>query len=211
MDFDRLRKQMEFVAEADRLKRILRQTLLTDGSRQENSAEHSWHLALMALVFAEVAAGDRLDLFRVVKMALVHDLVEIDAEDTYCYDSEANHDKVEREERAAERIFGLLPEDQSREFRSLWEEFEARATPEARFAAALDRLQPLMNNYRSGGRMWRKHGISIQQVYQRNRPMEEGAPVLWEYAETLIRDAWARGWLTDGPEPGPTPEKGCEE
>lgn len=208
MDFDRLRKQLEFVAEADRLKRILRQTLLTDGSRQENSAEHSWHLALMALVLSELAAWDRLDLFRVVKMALVHDLVEIDAGDTYCYDPEANHHKAEREERAAERIFGLLPEDQSREFRSLWDEFEARATPEAKFAAALDRLQPLMNNYQSGGRMWLKHRIAIQQVYQRNRPMEEGAPALWEYAETLIRDALARGWLTDGPEPVPKAAKG---
>ncbi len=208
MDCHRLRKQIAFVAEVDRLKGILRQTLLIDGSRQENSAEHSWHLALMALVFSELAVGERLDLFRVVKMALVHDLVEIDAGDTYCYDRQANHDKAEREKRAADRIFGLLPEDQSRELRLLWEEFEARETPEAKFAAALDRLQPLMNNYRSGGRMWRKHGISIQQVYERNRPMEEGAPTLWQYAESLIRDALAGGWLTDGSEAAPKAEGG---
>ncbi len=197
MDSKRLKKQIEFVVEIDRLKSIARQTLLTDGARQENSAEHSWHLAVMALVLSEHAGEGPLDLARVLKMVLVHDLVEIDAGDTYCYDEDANKGKAEREERAAERIFGLLPGDQSSALRSLWEEFEARETPEAKFAGALDRLQPLLNNYTSQGRMWRKHGIESRQVYQRNRPMEEGAPALWDYAEAMIRDAIVKGWIKE--------------
>lgn len=195
MDFERLRKQMEFVAEIDKLKTVLRQTLLTDASRQENSAEHSWHLAVMALVLSEYALDDRLDLVRVIKMVLVHDLVEIDAGDTYCYDEGANEDKEEREAAAADRIFGLLPEDQAKELRDLWEELDARETAEAKFAGALDRLQPLLNNYRTGGLMWKKHGIAKDQVYRRNQPMEEGAPALWQYAESMILDAIAKGWL----------------
>lgn len=197
MDSDRLRKQIEFVVEIDRLKGIVRQTLLTDGSRQEDSAEHSWHLAVMALVLSEYAKGEGIDIFRVIKMVLVHDLVEIDAGDTYCYDEDANGDKAEREAKAADRIFGLLPEDQSKEFRALWEEFETRSSPEAKFAAALDRLQPLLNNHRTHGRMWQKHKIRLRQVLERNRPMEEGAPILWEYAAGMINDAVEKGRLSE--------------
>jgi putative hydrolase of HD superfamily len=191
---NRLSRQIEFLIEADKLKRIVRQTLLVDGSRQEDSAEHSWHLAVLAMVLAEHASAP-VDLFRVLKMILVHDLVEIDAGDTYCYDEEANRGKTEREKRAADRIFSLLPEDQAVEFRSLWEEFESRQTADAIFAASLDRLQPLLNNFRSGGLMWQRHGVRKDQVYMRNSPMGEGSQVLWEFAEKMIEDAIAKGWI----------------
>lgn len=196
MDFERLQKQIAFVVEIDKLKGITRQTLLTDGSRREDSAEHSWHLAVMAILLSEYAHVKDIDLLRVLKMVLIHDLVEIDAGDTYCYDEKANGDKAEREEKAAERIFGLLPEDQSKGFRLLWEEFEARKTPEARFAAALDRLQPLLNNNATKGRMWQEHQVKSRQVFERNRPMEEGSSVLWEYAAKMIREAVEKGWLS---------------
>jgi len=194
VDSNRLSRQIEFLVEIDRLKSIVRQTLLVDGSRQEDSAEHSWHLGVLAMVLAEYATAP-VNLFRVLRMILVHDLVEIDAGDTYCYDEEANSSKAEREKRAADRIFGLLPQDQALEFRSLWEEFESRQTTEAIFAASLDRLQPLLNNFRSGGLMWQKHGISKEQVYRRNNHMEEGSQVLWEFASEIIEDAVAKGWI----------------
>jgi len=194
MDFERLSRQIEFLVEIDKLKSIVRQTLLVDGSRQEDSAEHSWHLAILAVVLVEHSNAP-VNLFRVLKMILVHDLVEIDAEDTYCYDEEANRNKEEREKKAADRIFNLLPPDQAVEFHSLWEEFECRQTADAIFAAALDRLQPLLINFRAGGVMWRKHRIRKEQVYLRNSPMEEGSPVLWEYAERMIKDAIEKGWI----------------
>ena len=194
MDLKRLSQQIEFLVEIDRLKSIVRQTLLVDGSRHENSAEHSWHLAVLAMVLAEHATAP-VDLSRVLKMILVHDIVEIDAGDTYCYDEKGNRDKAEREQRAADRIFSLLPRDQAVEFRSLWEEFESRQTADAIFAAALDRLQPLLNNFRAGGVMWLKHGIRKEQVYSRNSPMEQGSAVLWDYAETMIKDAISKGWI----------------
>jgi len=194
VDLRRLWQQIEFLVEIDRLKTIARQTLLVDGSRQEDSAEHSWHLAVLAMVLAEHSRAP-VDLFRILKMILVHDLVEIDAGDTYCYDEEGNRNKAEREKKAADRIFSLLPQDQAFELRSLWEEFESRQTPDAIFAASLDRFQPLLNNFRAGGIMWRKHGIRKEQVYSRNSPMEEGSPILWDYAERMIKDAIAKGWI----------------
>ncbi len=194
MDIERLSRQIEFLVEIDKLKSIVRQTLFVDGSRQEDSAEHSWHFALMAMVLAE-HSEQQVDLFRVIKMILVHDLVEIDAGDTYCYDEKGNKDKPEREKMAADRIFNLLPQDQAFEFRLLWEEFEARQSPDAVFAAALDRLQPLLNNFRSGGVMWRKHGIRKEQVYRRNCHIKDGAPILWDYAEKMIKDAIGKGWI----------------
>jgi putative hydrolase of HD superfamily len=195
MDPERLKKQIDFVIEIDRLKGIVRQTLLANGSRQEDSAEHSWHLAVMAMVLSDYANTRDIDLFRVLKMILVHDLVEIDAGDTYCYDVAANEHKIEREKLAADRIFSVLPDDQAAELRSLWEEFELRRTPEAMFAAALDRLQPLLNNYRTNGRMWLKHRIGSRQVFERNRTIDEGASALWKYAAAMIHDATERGWL----------------
>ncbi len=192
---DSLRRQLDFTVEIDKLKGIVRQTLLTDGSRNENSAEHSWHLAVMALVLSGYAREKDLDLLRVMTMVLIHDIVEIDAGDTYCYDEEAREGQNEREEKAAARLFGLLPPEQGEEFLHIWREFDARQTPEARFAAALDRLQPIMHNYLTGGAMWRHHGITKDQVVERNRPMEEGAPELWRYASALIDDAVEKGML----------------
>ena len=189
---------MEFVIEVDKLKKITRQNYLADGSRKENDAEHSWHLALMALVLCEhVGAEERPDLLRVIKMALIHDLVEIDAGDTYCYDEKANAGKRERELAAADRLFGILPPDQAREFRELWEEFEEQRTPEARFAAALDRLQPLTLNYIAGGKSWREHGISYSQVIKRNSSIGESSPALWKFTLNIIREAVRKGYIKE--------------
>ena len=193
----RLDAQIRFVIEIDKVKHVLRQTDLMDGSRRENDAEHSWHLAVMALLLAEYAAGD-IDLSRVVRMVLIHDLVEIDAGDTFCYDEEGAKDKAEREQAAADRIFAVLPDDQAVELRALWDEFEARETADAKFAASLDRLQPLMHNYHTQGAAWRRHGIVRSQVVSRNEHIAEGAPVLWEYARRLIDDAVTRGYLAEG-------------
>lgn len=198
---DRLARQLEFVLEVDRLKSVLRRTLLTDHSRQENSAEHSWHIALMAVVLAEHAA-EEIDVGRVVRMLLVHDVVEIDAGDTYVYDAVAALDKTEREERAAERLFGLLPADQAAEVRALWDEFEGRATPESRFAQAVDRLQPILHNFATEGVAWRRHGVTADQVEAVNRHMAEGSESLWEHARRLIAEAVERGFL------GPPEESG---
>ena len=194
---DRLARQIEFILEIDKLKQVLRQTSLADGSRRENDAEHSWHLAVMAVLLAEYAAGPQIDLARVIRMLLVHDLVEIDAGDTFHYDEAGNRDKPQREQAAADRLFGLLPADQGAELRGLWEEFEARRTPEARYAAALDRLQPNLLNLRTEGKLWREHGITSRQVIARNRHMAEGAPELWRYAESRIREAVAKGHLAE--------------
>jgi putative hydrolase of HD superfamily len=193
---DRLKRQIGFIVELDKLKTILRQSWLADGSRRENSAEHSWHIAAMALVLAEHANADMdLDLARVVKLLLIHDVVEIDAGDVLVYDIAGNADKAERERRAAERIYGMLPEDQAAELRALWEEFETGETDEARFAAALDRLMPLLHNFLTEGRAWRQHGITADQVLARNAGIAAGSTVLWDYARELIEEAVERGYL----------------
>jgi putative hydrolase of HD superfamily len=194
---DRLTQQIGFILEIDKLKSVLRQTLLVDRSRRENTAEHSWHLAMMAIALADYA--DRpVDIGRVIRMLLVHDLVEIDAGDTFVYDVAANRDKAAREALAAERIFGLLPADQGSELRALWQEFEARTTPDASFAAALDRLQPLLHNYHTEGSTWRQHGITVDQVLTLNRTIAQGSQRLWDYTERLIADAVVRGFLAPG-------------
>jgi putative hydrolase of HD superfamily len=194
-DDDRLRRQVEFLIEIDKLKGVFRQTWLMDGSRRENDAEHSWHLAVMAVLLSEYAAEEDVDLLRVVKMVLVHDLVEIDAGDVLVYDRGKDPEWQAREREAAQRIFRMLPADQAEEVRGLWEEFEGRATPEARFAAALDRFQPMLHNYLTQGKAWQQHGVTSDQVIAHNRHMAEGAPRLWEYAYNLIRDAVERGYL----------------
>ena len=196
MNRDRLNRQIDFLLEIDQLKQVLRQSLLTGDRRRENDAEHSWHLCIMAVVLAEYAA-DEFDLLRTLKMLLIHDLVEIDAGDTFAYDTEAHADKEEREQKAAERIFKLLPSDQARELRDLWDEFELRQTPEARYAAALDRLQPLLLNFHTGGAGWRRHGIRKDQVIEYNRHMKDGAPALWTYARDMIERAVEEGILLD--------------
>lgn len=200
MENNRISQQIEFIIEIDKLKKILRQTLLTDESRQENSAEHSWHLAIMAILLVEYAPSSDIDILRVIKMLLIHDLVEIDAGDTFCYDLQANQDKAVREVLAAKRIFGLLPEEQGTELRVLWEEFEAQATAEAKFAAALDRLQPLLHNQQTRGGTWRIHNVSRDQVLQRVYPIKEGAPALWSLVEKVIEDCVVAGYLRLEPE-----------
>ena len=205
----RLASQLDFILEIDKLKQVYRQTYLLDYSRKENDAEHSWHLAVMALLLTEYA-GEDLDLLKLIKMVILHDLVEIDAGDSFCYDEEANCGKEEREQKAADRIFSLLPADQGKEFRRLWDEFEARESPEARFAAALDRLQPLLHNYHTRGKSWQEHGINRDQVILRNSHMEEGSPALWEYAARLIRDAVDKGYLAENAE-GPGNNGGCRK
>ncbi|HAA25381.1 MAG TPA: phosphohydrolase [Ruminiclostridium sp.] len=191
---DRLKKQISFIIEIDKLKTVYRQSLISDKSRYENDAEHSWHLALMAMLLNE-HTNEKVDLLKVIKMVLIHDLVEIDAGDTYCYDEKAKIDKREREEKCANRIFSLLPDDQRDEMFELWEEFEKMETAEAKFAAALDRLQPVMLNYTADGLSWKKHGISVAQVIERNRLMKDGSDKLWDYAKQIIEDAVKKGYL----------------
>lgn len=182
---ERLKKQMEFILEVDKVKNIFRQTYLADGNRRENDAEHSWHLALMAVLLKEYSR-EEVDLGKVIPMVLVHDLVEIDAGDTYAYDEAGAATKDERERKAAERVFGILPEDQGKWFRSLWEEFEAYETAEAKFAHVLDNCQPLLLNDASGGRSWAEHGVKKSQIYKRNRRTGESSPEIWEYMQGLV-------------------------
>ena len=193
---DRLVQQMQFVVEIDKLKQVLRQTLLTNGSRRENSAEHSWHIALMAIVLSEYAP-EPIDLLHVMKLLLLHDLVEIDAGDTFCYDDQGNQSKEDRETQAADRLFGLLPPDQAIAFRELWDEFEAQTTPAAKFAAALDRLQPLLNNQQTAGHTWKLHDVTSDQVLQRMAPIQTGAPELWSVVQQVIDDCIAAGYLKE--------------
>lgn len=194
-DTSRIGRQLAFIVEIDRLKGVLRQTSLVDASRRENTAEHSWHLATMAVVLAEhIPPG--IDVMRVVRMLLVHDLVEIDAGDTFAYDSAANVDRLARERRAAERIFGLLPPEQGAELAALWEEFEARESDDARVAVAFDRLQPLLINHHGGGGSWREHGVSRAQVMQRMDPIRLALPGLWPTVLALIERSGALGHIS---------------
>ena len=192
---ERFRRQIEFILEADKLKNVSRRTVLLDRSRQENSAEHSWHIALILLVLSEYADEDDLDLLQVLKLLLAHDLVEIDADDTYCYDEVGGRDQKARETKAADRIFNILPPDQAHAFRALWDEYEAKDTPESKFANALDRLQPFLHNYFTRGHTWQKHGIRKSQVISRMQPVDEGSHFLWDYVAGLIDDAVEIGFL----------------
>jgi putative hydrolase of HD superfamily len=190
----RTERQLAFVMEVDRLKGVLRQTRVLEGARQENSAEHSWHLALCAVLLAEHAPPGT-DLLRVLKMVLVHDVVEIDAGDAFAYDTAAYLGKEDRERLAAERIFGLLPADLGDDLRALWMEFEEGATPDARFANALDRFQPLLLNFQLQGGSWRYHAVTLDRVLIRMAPIREGAPGLWPLVLRLLDAAVARGYL----------------
>lgn len=192
MEQSRLEKQMEFIVEMDKTKQIIRQTYLADGSRKENDAEHAWHLALMAYLLREYAQ-EEIDITKAMIMVLIHDLVEIDAGDTYAYDEKGNLDKREREIKAADRIFPILPFDQAEELRALWEEFETNQTPEAKFAHTLDNLQPLLLNDASGGKSWREHQVTLEKVLNRNKYTKEGSDVLWEYAKKCIDKNVERG------------------
>lgn len=178
-------KQIAFIMELDQIKKIGRQTYLADASRKENDAEHSWHLALMTFVLSDYAK-EEIDVLKTMKMVLLHDVVEIDAGDTYAYDTEGNKTKREREQKAAERIFGLLPQKQALEYRGLWDEFERMETAEAKFANMLDKIQPVLLNDASGGKSWEEHGIKKSQVLERNARTHEGSEELWNYAKSLI-------------------------
>jgi len=190
---DRLSSQLKFLAEADKMKSVSRQTMLSDGSREETDAEHSWHFALMALTLFEYCALPGVSVDRVVRMALVHDMVEIYAGDTFAYDARGYADKAERERKAADKLFALLPEGQAVEYRRLWEEFESMETPDAEYANAIDRLQPFMNNYLTNGHTWVKHGVAMEQVYERMEPVRAVLPELWEFIEMVVRENFKKG------------------
>lgn len=194
----RLADQLAFVLEVDRLKSVIRRGYLADGSRQENTAEHSWTLALMALVLAEHAA-EPVDVATIVRMVVIHDLVEVDAGDTYVYDDAGLAAKDARERAAADRLYGLLPADQGAELRALWDEFEHGSSPEARFARSVDRFAGFLLNHASGGRSWRENGVTADRVHAVNQSIDAGSPVLWAEVQRRLADALARDWLEPGP------------
>lgn len=177
---DRLQKQLNFIKEIDKEKEIERRTLLSDGSRFENDAEHAWHMAVMAILLSEYA-NEEIDILKTVSMILIHDIVEIDSGDTYCYDEDGKKTQEEREKKAAERLFNLLPKDQAEKFYALWREFEEKKTPEARFARTMDCVQPTILNVASGGVMWKKNSIMLSQILERNKYTESGSKELWNY------------------------------
>ena len=191
---DRLKKQLDFFLELDKMKNLYRQTYVLHENRKENDAEHSWHIAITAFLLSEYA-NKEININKVVKMLLIHDVVEIDAGDTYCYDADGNFTKAEREEKAAQRIFGLLPEDQKDEYYSLWREFEDSKTNEARFAAVIDRIQPLLLNYTKEGISWREHGIAKKQVLVRNADNFNESDELAELIKKALDNAEKNGWL----------------
>lgn len=195
IDDERLRSQIEFIVEIDKMKKILRRSLVTDGSKRENDAEHSWHLALMAILLKEYAEPG-IDLLRVVGMVLVHDLVEIHAGDSFLYDPEAAKSKVERETKAAEKLFPILQADQCELIRGLWDEFEAASTSEAKYARALDRLQPILLNYTSGGQTWLENGVKLETAMEINLPIIARASArLADFTEDLLKNACKLGFL----------------
>lgn len=191
---ERLKKQMDFISEIDRLKNIYRQTYVLGEDRKENDAEHSWHIAVLAFILSEYSEKT-VDVLKTIKMLLIHDIVEIDAGDTYYYDNEGYKTKADREKKAAERIFGILPDDQRDEMLSLWNEFETNETPESKFANVLDHIQPLTLNYRNQGRAWQEHDVNKNQVIERNQYMQEGSQTLWNYVNEIVNEAQKNGWL----------------
>lgn len=191
----RLSQQLGFILEVEKLKTILRRTLILDRSRVETDAEHTWQLAVMAMVLSDYS-GEPVDLHRVIKMLLIHDIVEIDAGDTFAYDTAAARDQAERELKAADRIFAILPEEQAVEFRALWDEFEEKASPESRFANAMDRMQPLLHNFFTDGGTWRANGVTAADVRRRMMPIAKASPALGDVAEKLIITAIENGWIT---------------
>jgi len=194
---ERLQKQMDFIIEVEKLKLVYRQNMAVDLSRHENTAEHSWHLALMAVVLAEEAIDPDVDLRTVIEMLLIHDIVEIDAGDTFLYDASANLDKDEREDRAANRIFGLLPEDQKDRFIALWKEFDERKTASALFASAIDNMQPVINHWASGGYGIKNHALKKEQVVEKKAFIAKASPSLWEYTKATIDKSAEAGFYTE--------------
>lgn len=191
----RLEKQLDFLIEIDKMKSVLRQTLLIDKSKRENDAEHSWHFALMTMILYEYADHTKVDLTRVIKMALIHDLVEIYAGDTFAYDEKGNESRQDREADAAEQLFSLLPQDQQHEIQALWNEFEKMETADAQYAAAMDRLQPFINNYMTEGYTWKLGDVTSNQVYKRMDMVRIAAPNLWPFVVDTINKSIEKGYL----------------
>ena len=200
MDKERLKQQFDFCREIDKEKFIKRQTYLSDKEHKENDAEHAWHMAVMTLLLSEYA-NEEIDVLKTISMLLIHDLVEIDAGDTYAYDEEAKKTQKERELAAADRIFGLLPEDQGKKFRALWEEFEACETPEAKFARTMDNVQPMMLNHATDGKSWKERGVQLSQILKRNERKKEGSKELWNYSfENFIKPNVEAGRIKENAE-----------
>lgn len=194
MQNDRLLKQIGFIKEIDKLKYIQRKTKLFNSDRHENDAEHSWHLAMMILVLAEHSEKP-IDILKVVKMVLIHDIVEIDTGDVFIYDTEKRESNTEKEHIAAKRIFGLLPKEQADEFIAIWEEFEAGFTDESKFAKAVDRFEPLLQNVSNNGGTWAEYNIDYQDVVEKNKHIKQGAMSIWNYTENMLNDSVAKGIL----------------
>ncbi len=190
---ERFEKQIKFLIEIDKIKNVIRKTRNFDNKKYENDAEHGWHLCMFALILSEYS-NEPLDLFKVIKMALIHDIVEIDAGDVIVYAIDEK-EKREKEKEAAERIFGILPEDQKTECISLWEEFETRETAEAKFAHSIDRLEPVIQNYLDDGHTWKKHGITSDKIIKVNKKIENGSITLWNFVRGLIEDSIQKGNL----------------
>jgi putative hydrolase of HD superfamily len=197
---ERLRQQLAFLVEADRLKTVLRRSPLAAADRRENDAEHSWHLALMAVVLAEYA-DEPVDIGRVVQLVVLHDMVEIYAGDTFLYDDVAAASQQDRERTAAEALFGMLPADQASQLRGLWDEFEGRQTPESRFAKALDRLEPILLNWMARGGTWQAPGVTAPAIRARTSMIGDASAALWDAGQALIDESERRGWARPGPEP----------
>lgn len=194
MNTENLLNQIAFIKEIDKVKYIQRKTKLFNSERNENDAEHSWHLALMAIVLAE-HSNEPIDVLKVLKMVLIHDIVEIDAGDVFIYDTLKNHDNTDEERLAANRIFGLLPKNQADEMIAIWEEFEAGETKEAKFAKSMDRLEPLLQNTSNNGGTWKEFGVNYSKVYEKKSVIKEGSKTLWNYAEGLINESVEKGIL----------------
>ncbi|UYI46000.1 HD domain-containing protein [Vibrio natriegens] len=192
---ERLEKQLKLLIELDQLKNVLRRTRVKSAEgRLENSGEHSWHVALMAVLMEEHANAP-VDICRVMKMLLIHDVVEIDAGDTFVYDTAVSKEQAEKEIKAAERLFGMLPREQGKELLALWHEFEAAQTDDAKYAKALDRLIPMLLNYHNDGQSWQEHGVTREQALTINKRIELGSVTLWDKAKEIIEDATDKGWL----------------
>ena len=191
---ERLKKDIEFIVELDKMKTILRRTNVIGLDQREDDAQHSWHISVMAMILSEYA-NEKIDTFKVIKMLLTHDLVEIYAGDTFCYDKKGNEDKRRRELAAAEKIYGMLDEEKGRELRALWNEFEEMKTPDALFAASMDRIQPMLSNYYNEGGTWGKYKVSKADIYKRMAPAEKSSDILWEFITNIIEDARERGLI----------------
>jgi putative hydrolase of HD superfamily len=191
---DQLLQQINFIKEIDKIKYIQRKTKLFHSDRPENDAEHSWHLAMMTIVLAE-HSDVPVDVLKVLKMVLIHDIVEIDAGDTFIYDTQKNHSNTENELIAANRIFGLLPTEQAEELIAIWQEFEAGETPEARFAKAMDRIEPLLQNTSNNGGTWREFDVDYSKVFEKKKVIAQGSATLWKFAENLLNESVEKGIL----------------